>query len=1415
MLINGSLARSLTRWHVALVLTLAFGALLESTTNRADAQGSPSCPCSIWPSSAVPAVANDPETRAVEVGVRFRSDVDGFISAIRFYKGPLNTGTHTASLWTNTGTLLARTTFTNETVSGWQEVTLPTPVAITANTIYVASYHAPVGRYSINENYFATGVDNPPLHALANPNGRYRYNATSAFPNQTFRASNYWVDVVFTTTSSDSTPPTVTTMSPPNAATGVAAGANILATFSEDMTGASITTATFELRDQNNTLVPAAVSYNAATRVATLNPTANLPAGLSYTATVRSGPTGVKDASGNPMAADAVWFFKRGGTDSTPPSVTAVTPENGATGISTSTTVTATFAEAMNASTINTTTFTLTGPGGVVPAAVTYNAATRQAMLTPNAPLTAGTVHGARLVAGPSGVKDLANVALPADVTWSFTTGGADATPPTVVSVTPAAGAAGVNTGTTVTATFSEPMDPATINASTVELRDPGNTLVAGLVEYNPTTRAATMTPTSALAAGTTYTATVRGGASDPRVKDVAGNALASSFSWSFTTSGSQPPSGCPCTIWSATTTPAIASFNDNTAVELGVKFRSDLDGFITGVRFYKGAANTGTHVGKVWSIAGELLGSVTFNNESPSGWQQANFATPIAIAADTTYVASYHTTVGFYAINSGYFGSAGTDQPPLHAPSTVTADGNGVFQYGPGGFPAQTFNATNYWVDVVFNTTANIPTDTTAPRVVAIRPSNGVGGVGPNINVTVTFSEAMDAATIDIASIELRGPGNNLVPSSVSYDPPSRTATVNPSGSLLASAAYTLTVRGGATDPRVKDVAGNALAANVTSSFSTATNATAPALGQGPGGPILVVTTPQNKFSTYYSEILYAEGLNLFSVDDASAINSSRLSGFDLVILGEMPLTAAQVTTLTDWVNAGGNLVAMRPDKALSPLLGLADTDTTLSDAYLLVNTSEPPGEGIVAQTMQFHGVADRYTLAGATAVATLYSSPTAATSNPAVTLRSLGGGGGHAAAFTYDLAKSVVHMRQGNPSWAGEERDGTSPVRPDDQFYGAAASDPQPDWIDLDRVAIPQADEQQRLLANLMVMMNANRKPLPRFWYLPRGLKAVVVMTGDDHANGGTTGRFEQYLAASPPGCDVDNWECVRGTSYIYISSTTTDAQAARYHGLGFEIGLHVLTGCADYTPSSLATFYADQLAEFRATYPSIPAPTTNRTHCIAWSDWSTQAQVESTHSIGFDTNYYYWPPGWLLDRPGFFTGSSMPMRFTEPDGTLIDVYQATTQMTDESGQSYPATVNTLLDRALGPLGYYGIFTANMHTDLVDSPGSDAIVASAQARGVPIVTARQMLEWLDGRNGSSFDAVTWNGVSLGFTVEVGIGANGLQVMVPAQFSGRALTGISLNSAPVSFTLRMIKGVQWATFAGVPGIYEATYAAP
>ena len=1159
------------------------------------------CPCSIWSSSTVPpAPLDDADTSSVELGAKWRAEISGYITGVRFYKGSANTGTHTGSLWTSTGTLLGTVTFQNETASGWQQATFASAIPVNANQTYVVTYHAPTGHYTGTDSFFTSAVDNPPLHALRDgadgPNGVYAYSGSTTFPTQTFASENYWVDVVFTTTQ---------------------------------------------------------------------------PA------------------------------------DTTPPTITATFPANGAVNIDPGVAVTATFSEAMNVSTISSST---TGAEG-------------------------GTAFG------------------------------------------------------------------------TFELHDPFNNLVPAAVSYDSTTNTASLTPQAPLGLSTTYNVLVKGGTADPRVKDLAGNAMAANVTWTFTTAAT-PPS-CPCTIWSPALVPSPADAGDPASVVLGTRFRSDMPGFINGVRFYKATANTGTHVGALWSATGTLLASATFNGESATGWQQVSFATPVQIGANTSYVASYLAPNGHYAATDGYFAASGVDNSPLHALKDGADGPNSVYAYSSTNvFPTETYQSEGYFVDVVFNTT-NGP-DTNPPVIKSVSPANGASGVFTNATVLVTFNEALDSSTVNATNFVLKTGSGSSVPASVSYSAAALTVTLTPSATLAYSTPYTVTVKAG-----IKDLTGNATTSDYTSSFTTGA-APPPPPTEGPGGPVLVITSSANPFSVYYAEILRNEGQNAFTVADLSTVTSTVLSGYDLAILGQTALTANQVTMFTNWVNTGGNLIAMRPDKQLAGLLGLTDAASTLSDAYLLVNTAAgTPGNGIVNQTIQFHGTADRYALNGATSLAALYSNATTATSNPAVTRRAVGTG--IAVAFTFDLARSIVYTRQGNPAWSGQERDGAAPIRSDDLYFGAKSGDVQPDWVDLSKVQIPQADEQQRFLWNIMLAVNATRKPLPRFWYFPRMLPAAVIMTGDDHGHGGTAGRFDEYIGFSSPGCNVSNWECIRGTSYLFPNTPISDAQVDSYTQQGFEIALHVNTNCADWTSSTLPGFYSNQIAQFKSAFTHAGAPTTNRTHCIVNSDYATQWQVELNNNIRLDTTYYYWPDVWVVDRPGMFTGSGLPMRFASSSGQMIDVYQAATQMTDESGQTFPKNINTLLDNAVGPLGYYGAFTANMHTD-ANGNDSDAwstsIVNAAKSRNIPVITARQMLTWLDGRNGSSFGSISWNGSTLSFNVAVGAGASGLHALVPAATGTRPITGITLSGNPVAYTTSTIKGVQYAAFPAGIGSYQVSYGA-
>jgi hypothetical protein len=219
------------------------------------------------------------------------------------------------------------------------------------------------------------------------------------------------------------------------------------------------------------------------------------------------------------------------------------------------------------------------------------------------------------------------------------------------------------------------------------------------------------------------------------------------------------------------------------------------------------------------------------------------------------------------------------------------------------------------------------------------------------------------------------------------------------------------------------------------------------------------------------------------------------------------------------------------------------------------------------------------------------------------------------------------------------------------------------------------------------------------------------------------------------------------------------------------------------------------------------------TSRTHCVYWPDWSSNATVEGERGIRLDANYYHYPAAWIGAKPGFLNGGGFPMRFADVDGRPIDVYQQNTNMTDESTTSYQAHIDALLDNALGARGYYGAFGANMHTDYPSiHPGSEIIVAAAQARGVPVISYAQLLEWVDGRDQSTIRGVAWNAGTLTFTTTVGAGARGLQTMLPVRGPTGTLISISLAGFPVAYTVQTVKGIDYAMFDAATATFTATY---
>ncbi|MBG0563921.1 DUF4082 domain-containing protein [Actinoplanes aureus] len=251
---------------------------------------------------------------------------------------------------------------------------------------------------------------------------------------------------------------------------------------------------------------------------------------------------------------------------------------------------------------------------------------------------------------------------------------------------------------------------------------------------------------------------------------------------------------------------PATPATSDSDATELGVKFVPQTDGFVRGVRFYKSTGNTGQHDGSLWSVDGDLLASGTFSEETASGWQTLNFTLPVPVVGGNTYVASYTAPNGRFSADQWAFAFQPWQAPPLTAARHQDSGGNGVFG-DPGEFPVKSYRASNYYVDVLFESSA-----LTAPTITTVSPTPNASYTPTSAHPTATFSKPINPSTVQFT---VTADGGAAVAGTTSYDSVTRTATFVPTAPLAAGQKYNAQVS--ASDPN-----GNPTAAPATWSFTT-----------------------------------------------------------------------------------------------------------------------------------------------------------------------------------------------------------------------------------------------------------------------------------------------------------------------------------------------------------------------------------------------------------------------------------------------------------------------------------------------------------------------------------------------------------------------------------------------------------------
>ncbi len=575
---------------------------------------------------------------------------------------------------------------------------------------------------------------------------------------------------------------------------------------------------------------------------------------------------------------------------------------------------------------------------------------------------------------------------------------------------------------------------------------------------------------------------------------------------------------------------------------------------------------------------------------------------------------------------------------------------------------------------------------------------------------------------------------------------------------------------------------------------------------------PILVMESAA-EFGSYTREILRAEGFNEFQVESPSAsdLTVSYLNNFDVVILTETKLSSTQTDLLRNYVDGGGNLIAFRPDKQLAPVCGISDKASTIAAGYIKIEQGNDIGKGLVSDTLQFHGEADEYDLKGAHVIATLYKDANTSADKPAVVSNEFGQG--HAVAFTYNLPKSIAFTRQGNPQYAGLEKDGIKGIRAADMFTDG--------WVDPRTNSVNQADEQMRLLSHAIEKASSFKKPLPRLWYFPDSNKSLVLLTADGEDS--PERDFDAQLS------DIRS----RGARMtVYLKSPYVSADKVKtWRADGFEISGHV-----DDTPDLTNPTYSAMEGKTNWTVHALKDAygvdmRTVRNHYIVWcgtdadgkQDFTAQASIEAKYGIRLDCNLYHFDQksteGHFLGPIGNFTGSGLPMKFIDPRGEVLNIYQSVTQLPDEQWGKGNLFNNfkVLLDRSLDREDYTFI-NVNLHTvrwkEWSRKEGLQ-ILDYANQRNVPIWTAEQTLRFLQAKAAARFSDICWSDSQLSFQLDIPRSDHDLTIMVPKIYGGKTVSRITRDGETGSYTLQSIKGLEYAFVQSPAGNHRfvVTYA--
>lgn len=575
---------------------------------------------------------------------------------------------------------------------------------------------------------------------------------------------------------------------------------------------------------------------------------------------------------------------------------------------------------------------------------------------------------------------------------------------------------------------------------------------------------------------------------------------------------------------------------------------------------------------------------------------------------------------------------------------------------------------------------------------------------------------------------------------------------------------------------------------------------------------PILILATNAD-FGAYTTEIIKAEGFNEYQIDSLTnpKVNLKYLQNFNLVILGKTAVTKSQSDMFTKFVNSGGNLIAFIPDKQLDELFGINNTEETFREGYIKTDANNIQSVGVTPELMQFHGIAAKYKLNGGEIIASLFDDKSSSESFPGVVSNNYGKG--HTVAFLYNLPQSIVYTRQGNPLFAGIEKDGILGLRGMDLFADG--------WVDTTMNTLNQADQQMALLTNCIQNLNKYTNPLPRMWYFPDSLKCVVVLDNDGEDN--KEADFESQF------WDVDSMGA-KMTIYIKDLDKVSKEWVDKWTAKGFEIAGHPDdTGNAENpTWNTMDSALTSKINQINALFGLDVK--TNVNHWFVWcgndkngrQDFAAQAKLEEQHGIEMDANYAFYDMksnqpehhlGSLGITEGNYTGSGLIMKYADVDGNTVNVYQRYNAVYDQQyneshdSEGFFNAFKGLVDRSLYD-DIYSVVSIKSHNNeyYFSKEPLMKMLDYANTKDVPVWTALNLLNFLKLKDEASFSDISWKGNKLSFTLNSSLKhSNGLTFMVPDMYDGKKVESVTKDKQNTTFSIRKVKGLEYA-FVTVQG---------